>query len=138
MFYNSTFNQNIGSWNVSSVTDMSNMFRGTTSAFNQDIGSWNTSSVTTMNAMFYDSTSFNKDIGNWNVSLVHNRNNNYGFAGMFRNASAFNQDLSGWCVQSNYASEPARFKTSANSTWTSDAAKQPDWDGADGSGANCS
>jgi len=25
----------------------------------------------------------------------------------------------------------------ANSTWVNDASKQPDWDGADGSGANC-
>ena len=56
---------------------------------------------------------------------------------MFRD-SVFNQDLSGWCVQSNFASEPTSFKPSANSTWANDAAKQPDWDGADGSGANCS
>ena len=33
---------------------------------------------------------------------------------------------------------PTYFKNSANSTWSNDAAKQPDWDGADGSGANCS
>jgi hypothetical protein len=25
----------------------------------------------------------------------------------------------------------------ANSTWVNDASKQPDWGGADGSGANC-
>ncbi|MDA9669811.1 hypothetical protein N9T61_02560 [Flavobacteriaceae bacterium] len=52
--------------------------------------------------------------------------------------SFINQDLSGWCVQSNFASEPSNFKTSANCIWRNDAAKQPDWDGADGSGANFS
>jgi len=57
---------------------------------------------------------------------------------MFESVQVFNQDLSGWCVQSNFANEPTYFKNSANSTWANDAAKQPDWDGADGSGANCS
>jgi len=56
---------------------------------------------------------------------------------MFYDANAFNQDLSGWCVQSNFSSEPTGFKNNANSTWVNDAAKQPDWVGADGSGANC-
>ena len=45
------FNQNIGSWNVASVTNMEIMFNGAT-AFNQDIGSWNVASVTDMNSMF--------------------------------------------------------------------------------------
>jgi len=56
---------------------------------------------------------------------------------MFCFAENFNQDISGWCVQSNFSSEPPLFKSAANNTWRNDAAKQPDWDGADGSGANC-
>jgi len=112
------------------VTDMSLLFNNN-SVFNQDISSWDTSSVTDMNGMFYGATVFNKDIGSWDTSSVTN------MSVMFRDASAFNQDLSGWCVQSNFSSEPTNFKTGANSTWENDSTKQPDWDGADGSGANC-
>ena len=39
------------------------MFRGAVS-FNQDIGNWNTSKVTNTMAMFEDAISFNQDIGN--------------------------------------------------------------------------
>jgi surface protein len=63
------FNQPIGSWNVSKVTDMSAMFRST--PFNQDIGSWDVSSVTSMSSMF-NNAAFNQNIGAWNVSNVTN------------------------------------------------------------------
>ena len=43
----SKFNSDIGSWNVSSVTDMSHMFAGAYK-FNSSIGSWDVSSVTDM------------------------------------------------------------------------------------------
>jgi surface protein len=39
-------------------------------AFNQDISSWDTSSVINMNYMFSSASSFNQNISNWNVSLV--------------------------------------------------------------------
>ena len=54
-------------WNTSSVTKMQYMFYD--SYFNQDIGSWNTSSVTSMNGMFYNS-SFNQDITGWCVTNI--------------------------------------------------------------------
>jgi len=86
------FNGDIGSWDVSSVTNMRDMFRNT--PFNQDIGSWDVSSVTNMLRMFNDATAFNQDIGGWDVSSVTNMGN------MFQNATAFNQDIGGWDISS--------------------------------------
>jgi surface protein len=84
------FNLPIGSWNVSNVTNMSFMFSNT-SSFNQPIGSWNVSNVTNMQQMFYN-TPFNQPIGNWNVSNVTNMMH------MFSNANSFNQPIGNWNV----------------------------------------
>ena len=81
----------IGTWNVSKVTNMSCMFRYAR-AFNQDISDWNVSNVTDMHGMFYDARAFNQDISNWNVSKVTN------MGCMFYYARAFNQDISNWNV----------------------------------------
>ena len=48
---------------------MHNTF-GKSNAFNQDIGNWNVSNVTNMWAMFSGASDFNQDIGNWDVSNV--------------------------------------------------------------------
>ncbi len=61
------FNQNIGNWNTSNVTDMGWMFSGA-SAFNQNIGNWNTSNVTDMGWMFLEASAFNQDLTNWIVN----------------------------------------------------------------------
>jgi surface protein len=115
----SSFNQDISNWDVSNVTDMSGMF-GLSYAFNQDIGSWDVSSVTNMSSMFVGQTlttsSFNQDIGNWDVSNVTN------MFGMFQMASSFNQDLTQWCV-SNFASMPLGFSLYSPLT----AANHPVW-----------
>jgi surface protein len=88
---NTTFNQDIGSWDVSNVTDMEGMF-SRVFAFNQDIGNWDVSNVTNMNSMFNYAEVFNQDIGNWKVSNVTDMER------MFSIAKAFNQDISLWNV----------------------------------------
>ena len=65
------FNQPIGEWDVSKVTDMTGMF-GYTSAFNQPIGKWDVSSVNNMSAMFQYAEAFNQPIGEWDISEVTN------------------------------------------------------------------
>lgn len=94
------FNQNISSWEVGNVTDMSYMFYGEDdpfgfprfSRFNQDISSWDVSNVENMRSMFHLATNFNQDLSGWDVSKATN------LSGMFSGASSFNSDLSEWDV----------------------------------------
>ena len=67
MFYNaSSFNQNISSWNVSNVDNMSAMFSFAEN-FNQDINSWDVSNVKDMYSMFEGATSFDQNISSWDI-----------------------------------------------------------------------
>ena len=56
-------------WDVSLVTDMSELFRDK-AQFNADISAWDTSQVTDMEYMFIRATSFNRDYRAWNLGRV--------------------------------------------------------------------
>ena len=92
MFKGATaLNQDLNSWNVSNVENMNSMFSEAT-VFNGNVSAWNTANVTNMHSMFYRAAAFNQNIGAWNVSNVIN------IGGMFNQASSFNQDISSWNV----------------------------------------
>ena len=91
LFYNSNFNGDIASWDVSYVVNMDLMFAAA-SNFNQPLNTWNVSRVTTMQSMFYSALNFNQPLNNWNVSRVTTMNN------MFALAQNFNQPLNNWNV----------------------------------------
>ena len=93
-FRSSTFNQPIGDWDVSSVTNMAGMFAFNRD-FNQPIGDWDVSQVASMSNMFNNAISFNQDIGSWNVSNVTSMKGLFTF-----NGGAFDQDLSNWDFES--------------------------------------
>ena len=108
----------ISEWDVSSVTDMSNMFHAATS-FNGDLSIWDVSSVTDMSYMFYKAENFNGNLSSWDVSSVTTMSSMFGYTnifngdlsswdvssvtslgGMFYHALSFNSDLSSWDVSS--------------------------------------
>ena len=96
----------IGTWDVSNVRDMTQMFCAVNSSlpdqgwaadcntacsdFDDDVSEWDMSGVSSTHQMFREAASFNQDIGRWELSRV----DNMGF--MFMNADSFNQDVGGW------------------------------------------
>ena len=84
-----TFNENISSWDVSNGENMEFMFYGC-DTFNQDLSSWDVSNVKNMNQTFTGCKSFNSNISNWNTrnikSMMHT----------FYGCDTFNQDLNSW------------------------------------------
>lgn len=114
----STFNESIGSWDMSNVTTTESMFKGARS-FNQPIENWDMSKVKNMNSMFFGAASFNQPIKDWNLSNVNEMGRVFlgaetfnqplntwrvdkvtTFYGMFSDAKAFNQPLDKWNVSS--------------------------------------
>ena len=79
----------ISEWDVSRVTDMSNLF-SEQYLFNHDISRWNVSEVTNMQGMFDGAGRFNQSLNQWNVSKVTNMES------MFDGAISFDQPLNNW------------------------------------------
>ena len=85
----------IGYWDVSSVTNMHRMFvqvNFSNKNFIQ-IEHWNVSNVINMEQMFFGATYFNVDIGGWDVKELT-------YAESMFEGTSFNQDISGWNVES--------------------------------------
>ncbi len=101
----SQFNQNIGNWNTSSVTNMVGVFdcQGfSTGVFNQPIGSWDMSNVSSLNFFLRNQGAFDQDISSWTIASLTSAN--YGAFGTVNAFSTTNYDLlldsvSGWPSQ---------------------------------------
>jgi hypothetical protein len=59
------WNGDMSEWNVSNVTNMLEMFKG--SYFDGDLSRWDVSKVENMSTMFWNSK-FNQDISNWKIN----------------------------------------------------------------------
>jgi len=95
-------------WDVSNVGDMYGMFQSAT-AFNSDISKWDVSKVTNMNSMFWYATSFNTDISKWDVSRVTSMDK------MFNDAARFSRVLCGAAWVHSMASKGVMFEGSRGS-----------------------
>ena len=92
LFYGmNDFNEPLNNWKVSKVNNMRNMF-ALCSEFNQPLSDWDVSNVENMASMFSKCEKFNQDLSKWNVSKVSN------MSFMFSSCKNFNQDLSKWNV----------------------------------------
>ena len=96
--YQPNFNQPIGSWNTSKVTNFGAMFSNPSTpapVFNQNIGTWDTSKATNMSYML-QLGNFNNggssSINNWDVSKVTTMSR------MLQGAFNFNQPINNWKV----------------------------------------
>ncbi len=101
-----SFNADLSAWDVGNVTDMLGLFQSAR-AFSADISAWNTASVTSMHTAFNAATAFNADISAWNVSSVTS------MVGMFSGADRFNASIGGWDVRNVEAMENMFSETKA-------------------------
>ena len=94
---NPIYGHTIGSWNISLLTNLSNVFNAfdrnpLALYFNESLTGWDTSRVTTMEKLFFDARSFNGNISTWQTGNVVN------MLEMFSRAVSFNGDISNWDV----------------------------------------
>ena len=109
MFQNNTsFNQNVGNWNVINVTNMASMFQSA-SMFNNNasnsIQSWKAPKCITFASMFIGASRFNQPL----PDLVDTSNViDCSLTSMFQNDTSFNQNIGNWNI-SNVKRMPYMF-----------------------------
>ncbi|MDY8138034.1 BspA family leucine-rich repeat surface protein [Aquimarina sp. 2201CG5-10] len=87
--YCTLFNEDISGWTFNNLKDCSYVFENATT-FNQNLSNWDVSKVENFESMFEGAAAFDQPIGIWTIGTVEY------MISMFKNATAFNQDLSGW------------------------------------------
>jgi hypothetical protein len=89
MFHSSSIDSDndLSRWNMSAAKDISLMF---VNFYNGDIGNWDVSSVTDMNFIFAGNSSFNQDLDSWDVSACKI------FSNAFNGANAMRQGFPSW------------------------------------------
>ena len=85
------FNGDISMWDVSNVTNMTEMF-WECKKFNCDLSRWNMSNVENTNNMFWGCEKFNCDLSKWDMSHVTDMHC------MFQFCKNFKQNLDEWNV----------------------------------------
>ncbi|MFC4219966.1 BspA family leucine-rich repeat surface protein [Flagellimonas marina] len=90
---------NIGSWDVSNVTNMESMF--SQASINVNLSNWDVSNVTNMDFMFNLASDFNQNLGAWDISSVTTMSGMLSDSGLSR--VNYGNTLVGWAsfVQSN-------------------------------------
>ncbi|WP_298421759.1 BspA family leucine-rich repeat surface protein [uncultured Kordia sp.] len=83
----------IGTWDMSNVQDMEQMFRNCT-VFNEDLSNWDTSNVQILHRIFQGAALFNQNLGNWDISNVTGTDAIFAQAGV--STSNYDQTVTGW------------------------------------------
>ena len=87
------FNQPIGNWDVSNVTQMDQMFYFAQD-FNQDISNWDVSKVYNFKGMFQNADDFDKPLTNWDIVSTNSLTmEDFMLNKTFNNYSATNYDI---------------------------------------------
>ena len=84
---------NMGSWNVSTITTLTSMFKDC-DLFNQDISGWNTSNVVSFQNTFGQAKAFNQNLGSWDVSKSGVHGISLAYSGM--SCANYEATLIGW------------------------------------------
>jgi surface protein len=84
---------NMGSWNVSEVTNMTSLFNNA-SKFNENISGWNTAKVVALTNTFNNASAFNQNLGGWKVNSIGSNGINLSGSGM--DCDNYTATLIGW------------------------------------------